>query len=325
LPDPDKDPAFYGEIHVRYPDRQGQVEISNGHVFKAISEFRVILNTVGSETHGTEAKRLALQRAFAIRQELRSWYENLPDCLTAEKIALPSHLKIQYDTHPIPCIHLYSPVANWNKSMHLHVLVISIFEPHEQHVSFLLESDSPNPSQIVIQGKVCLETLVRLFYLRHGFESYDPVLTLYIQLLAWSSLGDYRQLIGNGNTVQIDAVRSTFVLCAKAMWDQGRNCLLAETIYRLFKSSLPSQEEVRLLREVADVDDEQSRTAQMIQEVRSDIPVGIFSTAKSSLDTSRLGRYISWCEQMVDVQSQRLTSVASDEPESPDAGWTRYQ
>lgn len=95
LPDPDKDPSFYGEIHVRYPESQGQVETNNGHVFRAMSRFRVILNTVGSETLGSEARRLPLQRAFLVQQELGSWYDNLPDCLTAEKIALPSHLKIQ--------------------------------------------------------------------------------------------------------------------------------------------------------------------------------------------------------------------------------------
>lgn len=211
--------------------------------------------------------------------------------------------------------------------MHLHVLLVSIFEPHEHHVSFLIEGNGPNPSRIVAQAKACLETLVRLAYLRHGFESYDPALLTYVQLLAWSSLGDYRQLQGNNDSAaQRDVVRSTLLLCAKAMWDQGRNYFLAETVFRLFKSSLPGQDEVRLLREVvADVEDEQARVAQMIQEVRSDMPVGIFSATRSLLDTSRLGRYISWCEQVVEVQSQRLASVTSDEPESPDAGWTRYQ
>ncbi|KAI1844183.1 hypothetical protein JX265_002956 [Neoarthrinium moseri] len=276
LPDPDAAPAFYGEILVKYPAPATAISISHGHVFRAISEYRVILNTVCLEIHSNEAKRIPLEAAFRVRLSLRDWYEGLPGCLEPDNIALPSHLMIH-----------------------------------------------PTPTQVIAQAKGCLETIVRLYYLRHGFESYDPALILYADLLAWSSLRDYLQMKANGSA-HADAMFSTLVLCAKALWDQGKNCIMSEAIFWFLRSSLPGKEEVRLFREVAEVDEEINGISRFISEIRSSWPVGIFSNVKSNVEAVRLGRFVSWYEKTIEEQSQQLSTQGSDQADSPDADWLPY-
>lgn len=49
LPGPDADPDHYAEIFVTYPGSDVPIEIGNGHVFRAISEFRIILNDIAKQ------------------------------------------------------------------------------------------------------------------------------------------------------------------------------------------------------------------------------------------------------------------------------------
>lgn len=208
--------------------------------------------------------------------------------------------------------------------MHMHVLLIRLFEPFENVSQIFAIDDLPQPGNIVVQSKVSLETLVRLYYLRHGFESYDPTMPFFVSLLAWNSLRDYKQMMLAQNSPHLDAALSTMMLCAKFLWEQGANHFLSEVVFFFFKSSLPSRNEVRLLRDVVDTagDDEAGpRLALMVQEVRSQWPVGIFSTAKMSADAARLSVFIDWCQRTVDGQGQHQSP---DPLESPDAGWVPY-
>ncbi|KAH8198531.1 hypothetical protein TruAng_007310 [Truncatella angustata] len=294
LPGVLQDTAFFGNIHVKYPGSEHKVDISHGHVFRAMSGFRIIMNAVALELYGSGQNGLSLDRLDHFWQAIKDWYRSLPACLEADKIALPNHLKLH---------------------MHMHVLVIGLFEPFEKHVQSLLSRGLPDPGKTIAQSKASLETLIRLYYLRHGFESYDPTMMLFISMLAWSCLQDYKQMKENGSP-QLDAVRSTLVLCAKGLWDQGENCFLSEVLFRLLKSSLPSKDEVQLLREVADIDEEPDRVSRMIQEVHSAWPFGIFSTAKTSIEEASLSRYIAWCEQVLEDPSQHIGTQTPDQPES---------
>lgn len=95
LPSPEHDATFFGEIHVRYPNSQPQIDIYHGHVFRAVSRFRVILNAVGQEIYSGEGNRLSSGKLHHYWKSIALWYEALPQCLTPEEIVLPCHLKIQ--------------------------------------------------------------------------------------------------------------------------------------------------------------------------------------------------------------------------------------
>ncbi|KAK6210877.1 hypothetical protein LQW54_005752 [Pestalotiopsis sp. IQ-011] len=253
LPEVEHDAAFFGEVHVRYPGSTQAVDVHHGHVFKATSVFRTILNAASLEVFASEGGRL-----------------------------------------------------------------LAIFATEEL----------PHPGNVVMQSKRSLETLIRLYYLRHGFESYDPTMIFFVSLLAWNSLRDYKQLISlDPKSPHSDETLSTLVLCAKFLWEQGANHFLSEVVFFLLKSSLPSRHEVRHLREVVDAEEDAGpRLALMVQEVRSEWPVGIFSTTKVSAEDTKLSWFIAWCEQTIEGQTQRVraASQSPEQPASPDAGWTPY-
>jgi hypothetical protein len=55
----------------------------------------MILNDVAFDIYSGERAQLAPGRLQHYWHRIASWHEGLPTCLTAEGIALPSHLKLQ--------------------------------------------------------------------------------------------------------------------------------------------------------------------------------------------------------------------------------------
>lgn len=95
LPDPEDDMTFYGEVFIRYPESKWKVDVRHGHVFRAVSGFRAILNDVALDLSNGEGRPLSPARLHYHWQRIMVWYEGLPPCLAVERIALPCHLKVQ--------------------------------------------------------------------------------------------------------------------------------------------------------------------------------------------------------------------------------------
>ena len=150
--------------------------------------------------------------------------------------------------------------------MHFHILIVGLFEPYA-HIE--PANNQPAPELILAKSKACFETLVRIYYLRHGFESYDTTLLQFLPMLAFSTLGELR----NADSKELDPERrksliSTLVLCAKGIWEQGRNYYGSEAVFHFLQGSLrPEDSELAdiLKREVASCDDEDDRMAIMIR------------------------------------------------------------
>ena len=96
LPDPQKYPSFYGEFHVRYPLRQSLVSIPFGHMVKALSEFRTIVNDLAlgffTDTKDNERAVNTIRHAWP---RLSQWYTQLPEELNTRNISFPHELKMQ--------------------------------------------------------------------------------------------------------------------------------------------------------------------------------------------------------------------------------------
>lgn len=129
------------------------------------------------------------------------------------------------------------------------------------------------------------ETLLRLYYLRHGFESYDFALTQYLPLLAFSPFLDAGLSLSR---LDQESLRSTILLAAKGLWDQGRNILICKAIYYVLRDSLKDSE---LRRELAYFGDDALEEMSILREVRSTWPVGVFNVARGDRDFS-LFKYI---------------------------------
>lgn len=185
-------------------------------------------------------------------------------------------------------------------SMYYHILLINLFEPFTQMGYVHAEA---NPSTIVSHSKACLETLMRIYYLRHGFESLDNTLVHPLHLLGFSALRDISSVEKGSSTYE--AIRSTLVLCAKGLWEQGRNHYVAEVVFRLFKHCL-SIDDVLLVEEIIEVEESDSRLGHMVQEIRSLWPIGIFSMADEGGDRT-LNHFIRWWDQHMQDRAQDST------------------
>ena len=96
LPDPRKDPSWYGEVWLRYPLNQTPLPSYYGFAFKAQAELRVILNYMACQLFDNrKAKQQTLHQALLFKSKLEHWFRHLPDVLSPEKIVFPSQLVIQ--------------------------------------------------------------------------------------------------------------------------------------------------------------------------------------------------------------------------------------
>ncbi|ORY56144.1 uncharacterized protein BCR38DRAFT_120679 [Pseudomassariella vexata] len=291
--------ACYGEIWVSYPASKAPIGICNGEVFVAVCIFRVILNDMAkSFKHSSDADRVPLDDAYSARGRLRVWYANLPEPLRPDRIVLPNHLKVH---------------------MHYHVLLISLFEQF-QHVEVPDRTDSP--ASIVAEAKACFETLIRLYYLRHGFESYDVTLLQFLPMLASSSLHGVTE--ANVSSDVKEAIRSTILLCAKGLREQGKNYYICEAIFRLFRNSLSQQDAQLLMREVSGIEQEDSRMVTMISEIRSQWPIGVFSKTKKNADNT-VGHFLNWWERMMQDKPRQASKTPDVAQQDVVEQWTRYE
>lgn len=122
-----------------------------------------------------------------------------------------------------------------------------IEEQTEIHAETDLESADAAP--VARSGPVAmrnLETVARLYYLRHGFEACDSFMTYFLALLASISL---RALEGSGDGARLspgrgrpEVLRSTLVLAMKGLRDQGRHLHVCKVLFRLLRDRLPPAE-----------------------------------------------------------------------------------
>ncbi len=174
-------------------------------------------------------------------------------------------------------------------SMQYHVLLIGLLEP------FLGLDTTPgeiNIEAIISQSKARFEALIRIYYLRHGFESYDPALFHFLHLLAYSALKDMQRT--DRGSRQHELIRSTLVLCARGLWDQGRCYYAAEAVLHLLMESVGSEDAI-LIRKFTGIDESNEYLNHMTQEIRSQWPIGAFSFPKEG-QYRTLGHFIHWWE-----------------------------
>ncbi|KAK1247711.1 hypothetical protein MKX07_000599 [Trichoderma sp. CBMAI-0711] len=258
LPDPSKDPSFYGEIWLKYPLSKNLSPSYFGQIFRAKSQFRLIMHDFAMAAY-TEGSQVTVDKAYELRQRLLRWYEALPAQLQPRTIVLPAHLQL----------HTY-----------YHFLIITIFEP-------LLDTETarePSPKEIVAESKRQTQTLIRLYYLRHGYDAMDLFLVVPLMLAA----SDCLEAIDRGTTGRdLEVLRSTLILVAKGLYNQRRNHYLAEALFRVIRGRMrPS--EVALLKDTMSLDErEWDERRDMVQAVRSQWPVSVVKK-KEDLDSHLL-------------------------------------
>ncbi|KAH9903958.1 nitrate assimilation regulatory protein nirA [Xylariomycetidae sp. FL2044] len=248
LPDPDQNPTWYGELWVRYPSSQVHVCMHHSHVFKSKVELVQVVNRVAtylfSEGRDNVIGHPAHDIIVGFVNDMHRWYSSLPACLTPDKIVFPSQLKL----------HL----MYWNVLIDLYKLLsnsdMARIEPYSGSLSGL--------SGELVHASVCFETIVRLYYLRHGFEGADAPMAHNLQIMAFMELEQLRALsqpgpapplpasassvyapFGSAVTAEHrDEVRASLILAVKGLNDQGRNYFMPLLIFHIIERQMSPED-----------------------------------------------------------------------------------
>ena len=98
--------------------------------------------------------------------------------------------------------------------MYYHHLLLAIYEPLID-----MEPEEASPQQIVADSTKYLQTLVRLYYLRHGFEAMDLYIVIPLMLIAYECINIIEKQFSEA---KLEALRSTLVLVTKGLYNQCR-------------------------------------------------------------------------------------------------------
>ncbi|KAH7215812.1 hypothetical protein DER44DRAFT_806843 [Fusarium oxysporum] len=247
LPDPSEDPSWYGEIWVKYPLNHGLSPMYLGEVIHARSQFRIIMNEFCDAAY-SEGSKVGVNLAYQFRERLQEWYENLPASLTPRRMLF---------------------LGSYNYSnMYYHHLLLTIFEPLDDAET----TQEPSPQRIIADSNKNMQTLVRLYYLRHGFEAMDVFIVIPLMAMGYDSVDAIKE---DTPTEQIELLRSTLILIAQGLYYQRRNHYLAQALFRVIRGKMRPQE-IGLLKSSMALDKyETDPEPEMAVAVRSHWPVSV--------------------------------------------------
>jgi len=131
----------------------------------------------------------------------------------------------------------------------------------------------PGPQDTVTNSTVNLETLLYLFFRRHGFECYFVFLLNVLSQLGFSALR--RIDLASLSAQERNLAKAMFILCAKGLREQGTNFFLAEAVLRMIHHTM-TPDVTRLLQENGQPElRDGGREKILAIQVRADWPVGI--------------------------------------------------
>lgn len=146
---------------------------------------------------------------------------------------------------------------------------------------------------MVAEANKKLETLVRLYYLRHGFEAMDLFLVVPLMYIGFEC---HEAINDTTPPHELESLRSTLVLVAHGLYSQRRNHYLAQALYLVIRDRMRPQERT-LLRGCANIDDKDEDDVQeLTQAVRSNWPVSVVTRQKdpeSHVLANLVGKFIS--------------------------------
>jgi len=165
--------------------------------------------------------------------------------------------------------NVFCSLQHYNVMLNLWELLVAEADP-------ILE---PSIHEGLAHSKMCFETLLRLYYLRHGFEAMDVFIIHCLQVLSFMSVATLKTLPSSSTAsflaAAADDVRATLILTAKGLCDQGRNYYLSETIYYVVESRL-SPEDAELMRKFVHIRKEDSEARhQRARHLQSQILVDV--------------------------------------------------
>lgn len=171
--------------------------------------------------------------------------------------------------------------------MYYHQVIALLFMPfadQEQHFprstsrSQDVVRTEEHPYHILTSARQCMDALVRLYYARHGFETWDSSIPQFLLSVGFSAIAEL------SSNVEMDweqrrAILSSVVLCVKGLYDQGKNVFVSEVICYLLWHAIAAEDQV-VLEGFSDIEKTSERVTVLAQHVHSSWPMPIARKAE---------------------------------------------
>ncbi|KAF5723187.1 nitrate assimilation regulatory nirA [Fusarium mundagurra] len=214
-PEPAQCPFWYGDIWVRYPSSREPITTKYYQTFKAYLEFWTVYNDIAKVLfHPLQTRSLYLGQAVEFYARLRSWFNDLPDDLHPGKIVLPFQLKLHIQYWAL-LMDLFKPFAGWD-------------DPTK-----VLDQ---TPSEILADARKNQELVLRIYYLRHGTETYDCWLSMFLLRLGFLALQEVAISSDNEDSF------ATLILALTSLDNQGKCYFKAEFTLRTICAQMRSRD-----------------------------------------------------------------------------------
>lgn len=160
-----------------------------------------------------------------------------------------------------------------------------------------LDASSPNtPVTLLTYSRACFETILRLYYLRHGFEYSDTYITHHLAVLAFMTLDQLKlsNPLSTDTASQapgLDDGRSTLILTVKGLNDQGRNYYTPFALYHVVRSQMNSADVDSLYKWMSVHHDDNTASQLRMNHVQAQYPINIANMTEHP-EKQRLGDLI---------------------------------
>ncbi|KAI8943580.1 hypothetical protein NX059_001576 [Plenodomus lindquistii] len=226
-PDPDMDPSWYAEVYLQYHTSTTLTPVHYGHITKATLDFRLILAEICRLQYtDLESQQMTQEQFSEILSRLNTWMHDLPTALQAKNVTLPCQLKIHAEYQMV-----------------LHNLIQTQMAVQSPPPCLL---DGRTALQIRNDAHVRLETLMRLWYLRHSFSTYEPWALLFLVYLGNLAIRSLNEPSEETPLAPIEVFRSTVVLSINGSDSQSYCYYLGALISRSMIERLSPQDAERM-------------------------------------------------------------------------------
>ncbi|CAG7565821.1 unnamed protein product [Fusarium equiseti] len=238
LPDPEEHAEWYGDVVLRYPGS------------------RVIANQVSAYLY--QAKNgdgpVSFEGLLGLLDRYQNWFSNLPPSLQPSRIVYPVELQLH---------------------LQYHTFIINVCE-------FLLSQKNPTlvpeaqrkATQALTDSCNGFESTMLLFYLRHGYDMQDRIMTQYLSILAYMSLKQLRDPLSQQ---EVQENRSVLNIAAKGVSVQGGYYYLTHLVSVVLQGEMGPEDLVLLQQSTTGRKEDRSTVKARAQHDQSQYPISIVS------------------------------------------------
>jgi hypothetical protein len=177
--------------------------------------------------------------------------------------------------------------------MEYHGNLIALFQPHVTTKAEAVGSNmvpmEQTPQSIISGANSSLETLLRLYYIRHSFEESDLFLTYFLTFIGNMAL----EGVSNEEGLCLattEALRATLVMCVDGLRSQGRGSQLPNIMYHTFINRM-RQKDIGLLTNYPNATEDGKDEPLMTEYIEAQWPVPIVR-ARGGFDRVKLDSLI---------------------------------